>query len=192
MQNLEPAARREANSNDIGDPHVGPTDAAALAASSLAVVLTTYMHDGAYDLVGALVSGTLVWTLLSFLLGRSRNPAERIAFAAVVALTAIPLMCFIIEHINSHDPANFFTGIGVRKGRQSQVGSMPTLIAFILAIVMVSLAEARYTRQKWRASTRSRGPMTTAYRRSAQEGPTDPSLASRAPRAEPDHAQQAS
>src|SRR5687767_6411581 len=88
----------------------GATDAAALAAAGLAIVLTTYMEEGRYDLLGAVVSLTLLGILVAYLFGRERLVRQRIALAAVAGLVAIPSIGFVIELVQAgNDWRGFFS-----------------------------------------------------------------------------------
>jgi hypothetical protein len=127
----------------------GGTDAAALAAGGLAIVLTTYMDEGRYELLGAAVSLTLFWTLLAYLLGKERHWAQRLALAGVAGLTATPLAGFVIEVSLAQDPLEFFSWYELPRkvedleGKElaSSVGGLATLTAWAVVGALVAILD---------------------------------------------------
>jgi hypothetical protein len=123
----------------------GDTDAAALAAGGLAIVLTTYVDEGRYDLFGAIVSLTLLTTLLAYLLGKERSGPQRAALAGVAGLVATPLVGFAIEFAQAADRAAFFSCCEISQRVKSleetelasTVGELPIAIAWAVVAALV-------------------------------------------------------
>jgi hypothetical protein len=132
------------------------TDAAALAAGALAVVLTMYLDEGQYEVLGAIVSLTLVCTLLSYLLGGHDNEWQRLAFAAVVGLTATPLTGFLIEVAMRGEIASFFSWSELPRKVEavekeevtSQVGNLSIISAWLGAGALAWIWDGRVSRRR--------------------------------------------
>lgn len=133
----------------------GGTDAAALAAGGLAIVLTTYMDEGRYELLGAAVSATLFWTLLAYLLGKERHWTQTVAFAAVTGLTATPFAGFVLELFQAQDPCSFFSWseppLKVKDLEEdelaSSVGGLATLAAWATVGAVVAILDVLFRRK---------------------------------------------
>ena len=73
------------------------TDAAALGAGVVAVAMTVFGDPSAYDLLTLIVSVTLILLILCYI-GRSRRDRfQSVAFAAVLAIIAIPILAYAVE-----------------------------------------------------------------------------------------------
>lgn len=118
----------------------GGTDAAALAAGGLAIVLATYMDEGSYDLISAVVAVTLSCVLLAYLAGNSTRLGQRVAFAAVTGLAATPLAAFLLELSLADDHSNFFkwsvsgftTEVLEKSEPTSRVGDLAILVSWLV------------------------------------------------------------
>ena len=135
---------------------VGNTDAAALVAGGVAIVLTTYLDEGEYDPVGFIVAVTLACTLLAYLLGEYKSPAQRVAFAGVIGLTAVPAFGFLFELLMKWDAAHFFQWSEVQRTIESAekvdvvsaVGSVPILLAWLGSAAAAGLWDLQVWRKR--------------------------------------------
>jgi hypothetical protein len=73
------------------------TDAAALGAGVVAVAMTVFGDPTAYDLLTVIVSIALMLLILGYIARSRRDRAQSLAFAAVIAIIAIPILGFAVE-----------------------------------------------------------------------------------------------
>jgi hypothetical protein len=73
------------------------TDAAALGAGVVAVAMTVFGDPTAYDLLTVIVSAALMLLVIGYVARSRRDPRESLAYAAVVALIALPILGYIVE-----------------------------------------------------------------------------------------------
>jgi hypothetical protein len=74
-----------------------PTDAAALGAGVVAVAMTVFGDPTAYDLLTVIVSAALMLLVLGYVARSRRDRAQSLAFAAVLAIIALPILGFAVE-----------------------------------------------------------------------------------------------
>jgi urease gamma subunit len=74
-----------------------PTDAAALGAGVVAVAMTVFGDPSAYDLLTVIVSAALMLLILGYVARSRRDRAQSLAFAAVLAIIALPILGYAVE-----------------------------------------------------------------------------------------------
>lgn len=128
------------------------TDAAALAAGGLAIVLATYMDEGRYDLISAAVAVTLSCILLAYLAGKTEGLGQRMAFAAVTGLAATPLAGFLLELLLADDRSSFFLwcvpGFTEEELEKSEPTSRVGDLAIFVSWLALAAVAAWYDRER--------------------------------------------
>lgn len=79
------------------EPADSPTDAAALGAGVVAVAMTVFGDPSVYDLLTVIVSAALMLLVLGYVARSRRDRAQSLAFAAVVAIVALPILGYAAE-----------------------------------------------------------------------------------------------
>lgn len=78
-------------------------DAAALAAATLAGVLSAIVPSGPYSFVSGIAATTLMTILLAYERNRVRSRSQSCALACALALAALPLVGLIFEIVRATD-----------------------------------------------------------------------------------------
>ena len=81
----------------MADESDDKTDAAALGAGVVAVAMTVFGDPSAYDLLTVIVSAALMLLVLGYVARSRRDPRESLAYAAVVAIIALPILGYAVE-----------------------------------------------------------------------------------------------
>ncbi|HYD39160.1 MAG TPA: hypothetical protein VEA60_16195, partial [Allosphingosinicella sp.] len=81
----------------MSDETDSPTDAAALGAGVVAVAMTVFGDPTAYDLLTVIVSAALLLLVAGYVARSRRDPRQSFAYAAVVAIIALPILGYAVE-----------------------------------------------------------------------------------------------
>lgn len=80
------------------------TDIAALSAAAAAVVVAMFLVPGNFDLMGAVISLTLLFLICGYIWRHSRVWQESLGIAAVIALLLLPVFGFVFELSEAENP----------------------------------------------------------------------------------------
>lgn len=117
-----------------------PTDAAALGAGVVAVAMTVFGDPSVYDLLTLIVSAALMLLVLGYVARSRRDRAQSVAFAAVVAIIALPILGYAVEGRAGPwaKPAGF-----VPAG-ESTVSDEATVVAWALLTLLAFALDRRW------------------------------------------------
>jgi hypothetical protein len=104
-------------------------DAAALAAATLAGVLSAIVPSGPYSFVSGIAAITLMTILLAYERNRVRSRSQSCALACALALAALPLVGLIFEIVWATD---FHSFLYPAPDDDTRVGQGALAIAWIL------------------------------------------------------------
>jgi hypothetical protein len=116
------------------------TDAAALGAGVVAVAMTVFGDPSVYDLLTLIVSVTLILLILGYIARSRRDRFQSFAFAAVLAIIAIPILAYAVEGRPgpwAKDPASLLPA-------ESTVSDPATVLAWASLTLLV------YALDRWR------------------------------------------
>lgn len=91
------------NTPNTDNEHV---DTAALAGAVLAGVLASFVPEGPFDCMSAVLGVTLVALLLAYLWNKHRTVGKSIAFSMVAAFSSLLVLGFVLEIIHTSTPTN--------------------------------------------------------------------------------------
>ncbi|HEX8062417.1 MAG TPA: hypothetical protein VF535_04300 [Allosphingosinicella sp.] len=81
----------------MADDDDDKTDAAALGAGVVAVAMTVFGDPSVYDLLTVIVSAALMLLVAGYVARSRRDPKQSLAYAAVVAIIALPILGYVAE-----------------------------------------------------------------------------------------------
>ena len=116
------------------------TDAAALGAGVVAVAMTVFGDPSVYDLLTVIVSAALMLLVLGYVARSRRDRVESLAFAAVVAIIALPILGYAVEG----RPGPWAKPPAAVPPGESTVSDESTMIAWLL------LSALLYALDRWR------------------------------------------
>jgi len=126
------------------DQTESPTDAAALGAGVVAVAMTVFGDPTAYDLLTVIVSAALMLLALGYVARSRRDSRQSLAFAAVLAIIALPILGYAVEGRAgpwAKPPALVPPG-------ESTVSDESTVVAWAILTLLVFALDRRRQRRK--------------------------------------------
>jgi hypothetical protein len=121
------------------------TDAAALGAGVVAVAMTVFGDPTAYDLLTVIVSVALMLLVIGYVARSRRDPRESLAYAAVVALIALPILGYVVEG----RPGPWAKPAELLRENESTVSDESTVVAWAaLSLLLFVLDRRRQRRAK--------------------------------------------
>lgn len=123
------------------------TDAAALGAGVVAVAMTVFGDPSVYDLLTVIVSAALMLLVLGYVARSRRDRFESLAFAAVVAIIALPILGYAVEG----RPGPWAKPLALVPPGESSVSDESTLVAWLILTFLL------YALDRWRQPKRSSG-----------------------------------
>ena len=132
----------------MNDDASDTTDAAALGAGVVAVAMTVFGDPSAYDLLTVIVSAALMLLVLGYVARSRRDRLQSLAFAAVVAIIALPIIGYAVEG----RPGPWAKPPALVPPGESTVSDGSTVIAWLLLTALL------YALDRWRRPGRSSAP----------------------------------
>ena len=130
------------------EPADNPTDAAALGAGVVAVAMTVFGDPSAYDLLTVIVSAALMLLVLGYVARSRRDRPQSLAFAAVLAIIALPILGYAVEGL----PGPWAKPAALVPPGESTVSDESTVVAWAaLALILFALDRRRQSGSARRA-----------------------------------------
>ena len=121
-----------------------PTDAAALGAGVVAVAMTVFGDPGAYDLLTVIVSAALMLLVAGYVARSPRDRGQSLAFAAVVAIIALPILGYAVEG----RPGPWAKPAALVPPGESTVSDESTVLAWVALSLLLFVLDRRRQRQE--------------------------------------------
>jgi ABC-type amino acid transport system permease subunit len=116
-----------------------PTDAAALGAGVVAVAMTVFGDPSVYDLLTVIVSAALMLLVLGYVARSRRDRGQSLAFAAVVAIIALPILRYAVEG----RPGPWAKPAALVPPGESTVSDEATVVAWMLLSLLLFALDRR-------------------------------------------------
>lgn len=123
----------------MDDDSSDKTDAAALGAGVVAVAMTVFGDPSEYDLLTVIVSAALMLLVLGYVARSRRDRFESLAFAAVVAIIALPILGYVVEG----RPGPWAKPPALVPPGESTVSDESTMIAWLLLTALLYAVDRR-------------------------------------------------
>lgn len=126
----------------MADHSDSPTDAAALGAGVVAVAMTVFGDPSVYDLLTVIVSAALMLLVLGYVARSRRDRPQSLAFAAVVAIIALPILGYAVEG----RPGPWAKPAALVLPGHSTVSDEATVVAWALLTLLLFAVDWRWQR----------------------------------------------
>jgi len=128
----------------MADETDSPTDAAALGAGVVAVAMTVFGDPTAYDLLTVIVSAALMLLVMGYVARSRRDPRQSLAYAAVVAIIALPILGYAVEG----RPGPWAKPPAMLKVDESTVSDESTVVAWAILTFLLFVLDRRRQRRR--------------------------------------------
>jgi hypothetical protein len=135
------------------DKRRGGIDPAALAAASVAAVITTITPPGPYSSLSTVIGVTILFLIFAYDVDPDRSVGQSLAFGAVVGMVGALTLGFPLEWIFFDDPKHPRIAAfrhDLPQGQDIDYSNVPPYLIVIIWFVLAMIVFARDTYPKWR------------------------------------------